>query len=85
MFPKRLVARRVLGAAEFVSAIVRRNVSPKSGPRHKGFATSRSVTNIIADGGMGAFDVMVEMGHSKKSLVAVVKCAVENTFVVVRS
>jgi hypothetical protein len=61
MFPKRLVARRVLGTAIFVPTIMRGEMATKTGPSDETLPTARAITDIVTDSGMGALHVMLQM------------------------
>lgn len=56
---KCLVARWVLGTAEFVSSIVSGYMSSESSPSHESFPTAWTVTDVVANGSMGAFNVVI--------------------------
>ncbi len=61
MLAKGLVAGWILGATVFVSTVMSSYMSSKPRTSHKTLTTPRSITNIISDPGMGAFNVVVQV------------------------
>jgi hypothetical protein len=82
MLPKRLIARRVLRAAVFVSSIVGSQVSTEPGAGHEALPTARMVTYVVSDPSMCAFDMVIQMRCAEERLVTLLECALEDSLIV---
>lgn len=58
MLPERLAARRILRTAVLVPTIMRGKMSTQPRARHKALPAVRTVTNIVANAGVGALYVV---------------------------
>lgn len=83
MLPEGLVAGRILRTTILLPSIMGCQMPPETRSCHKGLSTARSVADVVSDHGMGALDVMVEMGGTEKRLLTAVMIAFENSLIVV--
>jgi hypothetical protein len=84
MLPESLVARRVLGTAVFISAIMRSEMATKTRSSNETLPTAWAIADIVTDPSMGALHVMLEMRSTQKGLVTVSKGTLENSLIIMR-
>ena len=84
MLPESLVARRILGTAVFVSAIMRSEMATKTGSSDETLPTAWAIADIVTDSSMGALHVMLEMRRAQKSLVTAFNCTLEDSLIIMR-
>jgi hypothetical protein len=70
-----LVTGRIPGAPVFVLAIMCSQMPSKPRACHEALSTTRTITDIVSDSGMGAFDVVIQVRGSKEGLVTAVESA----------
>ena len=72
MLPKRFIAGRVFGTTKLVPSIMRSQMPAQPRASNKALVTTRAVTYIISNTSVSTLDVVVQMGHPQKALVAIV-------------
>lgn len=85
VFPERLVARRVLGAAILLPPLVRGMMSTEPSRRQEFLAACLPIADVVAYVRVGAFDVVRKVGFASECLVAACVLAVEGPLVGVRA
>lgn len=82
VLPKRLIARRVLRAAVFISSIVGSQVPTEPRAGHEALPTARTVTYVVSDPSVCAFDMVIQMRCAEERLVAFFERAFEDSLIV---
>jgi hypothetical protein len=84
MLSESLVARWIFGTSVLVSAIMRSEMTTKTGSSDETLSAAWAIADIVTDSSMGALHVMLEMRGTQKSLFTAFNRTLEDSLIIMR-